>query len=112
MSSDAAFKETEGELATDKDGHSSWLTSRTHRSYQLFGTDERHNQELQFEFFCPLEHAEAVMEATQKVHSRVCERAEQILGKGQDLEVLRGGGLQEFVEKLSGKRKEDRVRRR
>ena len=32
--------------------------------HQLFGTDERQMQELQFEFFVPLEHAEAAMQAT------------------------------------------------
>jgi len=34
---------------------------------ELFGTDERQMQELQFEFFVPLEHAEAVMQATREV---------------------------------------------
>ena len=51
----------QGELGKDTEG---FYRTRTHRAHQLFGTDERQMQELQFEFFVPLEHAEAAMEAT------------------------------------------------
>jgi xylitol oxidase len=54
----------EGNLAMGSEG---FYRTRTHRAHQLFGTDERQMQELQFEFFVPLEHAEAAMAATWEV---------------------------------------------
>ena len=40
---------------------------RRHRASELFGTSEAQMRELQFEYFVPLEHAEAAMQATREV---------------------------------------------
>eukprot|EP01051_Picozoa_sp_SAG22_P002284 SAG22_NODE_100_length_20558_cov_10.189305_19_plen_235_part_00 len=41
------------------------MRTGTHRAHHLFGTDERQMQELQFEFFVDVKHAEVAMRATQ-----------------------------------------------